>query len=132
QHFDAFDLTAISGFFYRDFSFTSDGTFFNDTNLAEAVLDPAYPAQAAEDDAIIGNLPSYVDRENRTHQVSQEIRASSQDATLFGHALTWIGGLYFESQKQSRRDYQISPGLQADFLSIYGFSINDSIIGPSQ
>jgi iron complex outermembrane receptor protein len=132
QHFDAFDLTAISGFFYRDFSFQSDGTFFNDTNLATAVLDPAYPAQAAEDDAIIGNLPSYVDRENRTHQVSQEIRASSQQATLFGHSLTWIAGLYFESQKQNRRDFQTSPGLNADFLAIYGFSINDSVIGPSQ
>jgi outer membrane receptor protein involved in Fe transport len=132
QHFEAFDLTAISGFFYRDFSFTSDGTYFNDTTLALYVLDPAYPAQAAQDDAIIGNLPSFVDRENRTHQVSQEIRASSQDATLFGHSLNWIAGLYFESQKQNRRDYQTSPGLQADFQSIYGFSINDSVIGPSQ
>jgi outer membrane receptor protein involved in Fe transport len=133
QHFDNFDLTAITGFFYRDFSFTSDGTYFNDTTLAEFVLDPAYPAQAAADDALIGNLPSYVDRENRTHQVSQEIRASSQNATLFGNALTWIGGLYFESQSQSRRDYQTSPGLQADFMEIYGFSINDprSVIAPS-
>jgi iron complex outermembrane receptor protein len=133
QHFDNFDLTAITGFFYRDFRFTSDGTYFNDTTLAEFVLDPAYPAQAAADDALIGNLPSYVHRDNRTDQVSQEIRASSQRATLFGNALTWLGGLYFESQTQTRRDYQTSPGLQADFMDVYGFSIDSpqSVIAPS-
>ena len=42
------------------------------------------------------------------------------------------GGVYVESQRQVRRDIQYSPGLQADFLDIYGFSINDSVIGPSQ
>ncbi|HTY50777.1 MAG TPA: TonB-dependent receptor [Steroidobacteraceae bacterium] len=132
QHFAAFDLTAITGYFYRDFRFQSDGTYFNDTNLALYVLDPAYPAQAAEDDAIIGNLPSYVHRENLTYQISQEIRASSQTSSLFGHTLSWLGGVYVESQRQVRRDIQYSPGLQADFYDIYGFSINDSVIGPSQ
>ena len=47
-----------------------------------------------------------------------------------GHALTWLGGVYIESQRQVRRDLQYSPGLQADFQNIYGFSINDSLIGP--
>jgi len=132
QHFADFDLTAITGYFYRDFRFQTDGTYFNDTELALYALDPVYPAEAAEDDAIIGNLPSYVHRENLTYQLSQEIRASSQNSSLFGHLLTWLGGFYFESQRQVRRDIQYSPGLQADFLDIYGFSINDSAIGPSQ
>jgi iron complex outermembrane receptor protein len=132
QHFADFDLTAITGYFYRDFRFQTDGTYFNDTTLALYVLDPAYPAQAPEDDALIGNLPSYVHRENLTYQISQEIRANSQTSSLFGHALTWLGGVYVESQRQVRRDIQYSPGLQADFLDIYGFSINDSVIGPSQ
>jgi iron complex outermembrane recepter protein len=132
QHFADFDLTAITGYFYRDFRFQTDGTYFNDTELALFVLDPAYPAQAAADDALIGNLPSYVHRENLTYQLSQEIRASSQTSSLFGHALTWLGGVYVESQRQVRRDIQYSPGLQADFYDIYGFSINNSVIGPSQ
>ncbi len=132
QHFADFDVTAITGYFYRDFRFQSDGTYFNDTTLALYVLDPAYPAQAPQDDALIGNLPSYVHRENLTYQISQELRASSQTSTLFGHALTWLGGVYVESQRQVRRDIQYSPGLQADFEDIYGFSINDSVIGPSQ
>ena len=131
RHFTDFDLTSITGYFYRDFRFQSDGTAFNDTNLALFVLDPAYPAQAPEDDAIIGNLPSYVDRENLTYQLSQEFRIASQNAHLFGRSLTWVAGFYFQSQRQAHHDHQVSPGLQADFLNIYGFSINDSVIGPS-
>jgi iron complex outermembrane recepter protein len=131
RHFADFDLTAITGYFYRDFRFQSDGTAFNDTNLALFVLDPAYPAQAAQDDAVIGNLPSYVDRENLTYQLSQEVRIGSQDAHLFGRPLTWVAGVYFQSQRQAHHDHQVSPGLQADFQEIYGFSINDSVIGPS-
>jgi iron complex outermembrane recepter protein len=133
EKFQDFDLTAITGYFYRDFKFTSDGTVFNDLNLAQFVLDPAFPAEAAEDDAIIGTLPSYVHRENTTDQISQEVRLGSQNSTLFGNPLTWLAGVYVESQRQIHDDYQTSPGLQADFQQIYGFSINNpaSTIAPS-
>jgi outer membrane receptor protein involved in Fe transport len=133
QKFEDFDLTAITGYFYRDFKFTSDGTVFNDLTFAQFVLDPLFPAEAAEDDAIIGTLPSYVHRENTTDQISQEVRLGSQTASLFGKPLTWLAGVYVESQRQIHDDYQTSPGLQADFQQIYGFSINDpaSMVAPS-
>ncbi len=131
KSFDDFSLTSVTGYFQRKFSFQSDGTFFNSDVIATAFLDPLFPAKASETDAIIGSLPSQVHRADRTYQGSQEIRATSTNAQLFGRPLNWIGGLYFEYQRQVRNDTEPAPGLSADFQNIFGENINNSPIGGS-
>jgi iron complex outermembrane receptor protein len=132
QEFDAFTLTSVTGYFQRNFSFQSDGTFFNSAVIAEFFLDTAggvYSDHQAQNDAILGNIPSQVHRTDRTWQGSEEIRATSKDATLFGRDLTWITGFFFENQRQVRNDFEPEPGIRSLFQNIYGFSIDDSVIG---
>jgi outer membrane receptor protein involved in Fe transport len=129
KEFDDFTLTSVTGYFHRNFSFQSDGTFFNSAVIASAFLDPVYPGQQAQNDAIIGTLPSQVHRTDRTYQESEEIRATSKDSQLFGRSLNWIGGFFVENQRQVRNDFEPAPGLQSAFQQIYGFSIDDSAIG---
>ncbi len=78
---------------------------------------------------MIGTLPSPVRRTDRDYQESEELRATSNDAKLFGRNLNWIAGLYFENSRQVRDDNENAPGLGADFEKIYGFSIDNSAIG---
>jgi iron complex outermembrane receptor protein len=129
KDFDAFTLTSVTGYFQRGFSFQSDGTVFNSLAIAQFFLDPDYPSKKAQNDNILGTLPSQVHRNDRTWQGSEEIRATSKDATLFGNELTWITGFYFENQRQARDDIEPEPGFQAEFKKIYGFSVQDSEIG---
>jgi iron complex outermembrane receptor protein len=130
--FDAFTLTSVTGYFQRGFSFQDDGTVFNSLAISQFFLDPAggvYTAHQKQNDDILGTLPSQVHRNDRTWQGSEEIRATSKDATLFGNELNWITGFYFESQRQARDDIEPEPGFQATFKKIYGFSVQDSVIG---
>jgi iron complex outermembrane recepter protein len=130
--FDAFTLTSVTGYFQRGFSFQDDGTVFNSLAISQFFLDPAggiYTAHQKQNDEILGTLPSQVHRNDRTWQGSEEIRATSKDATLFGNELNWITGFFFESQRQARDDIEPEPGFQATFKKIYGFPVQDSVIG---
>nr|WP_321983979.1 TonB-dependent receptor [uncultured Lichenicoccus sp.] len=129
KYFPDFSLTSASSYLQRTFSFQSDGTVFNSQVIATAFLDPAFPAQAPQADAQIGTLPSQVHRDDRTYQASEELRAASTDAELFGRQLNWIGGLYFQWQRQVRDDTEPAPGISAAFQNIYGFSVTDSPFG---
>ncbi|MDB5397954.1 MAG: pdt [Rhodospirillales bacterium] len=132
QDFDDFTLTSATGYFQRRFSFQDDGTVFNSFAIAQFFLDPAggiYTANQPLNDSIIGTLPSQVHRTDRTWQGSEEIRATSKDATLFGNKLDWIAGFFFQSQRQARDDFEPAPGIRSAFQKIYGFSIDDSVIG---
>jgi outer membrane receptor protein involved in Fe transport len=129
KEFQDFTLTSVTGYFQRGFSFQSDGTVFNSLAIAQFFLDPAYPDKQAQNDGILGTLPSQVHRNDRTWQGSEEIRATSKDATLFGHEVNWITGFYFENQRQARDDIEPEPGFQAAFQKIYGFDVQDSLIG---
>ena len=134
QDFDNFTLTSVTGYFQRDFNFQDDGTVFNSLAISQFFLDPAYPSKQAQNDNILGTLPSQVHRDDRTWQGSEEIRLTSKDATLFGNDLNWIAGFFFENQRQARDDFEPEPGFRATFRSIYGFSPNDpqSAIGNVQ
>ena len=129
KYFPDFSLTSISSYFQRTFAFQSDGTIFNSDAIATAFLDPEYPDKTAVNNAVIGGLPSQVHRTDRAYQASEELRAASTDAHLFGRDLNWIGGLYFEWQRQARDDTEPAPGIRAAFQSIYGFSIEQSPFG---
>ncbi len=129
KYFQDFSVTSVSSYFQRTFSFQSDGTNFNSAVIASAFLDPQYPDKAAQNDALIGGLPSQVHRVDRAYQASEELRAASTDARLFGRDLNWIAGFYFEWQRQVRDDTEPAPGIQSAFQDIYGFSILESPFG---
>jgi outer membrane receptor protein involved in Fe transport len=130
QSFGTFDLTSISSFLFRRFSFQTDGTVFNDVPFATAFVDgnlagvPGFVPNVAADDTILAGTPSAVDRKNNTYQYSEELRATSKNATLFGNNFDWIVGTYLEWQRSDRDDNQYSPGISEEFEKIYGFSIN--------
>jgi outer membrane receptor protein involved in Fe transport len=128
--FQDFDLTSITSYLFRRFSFQTDGTVFNDVPFATAFVDgnlagvPGFVPNTGADDTILAGTPSYVDRKNNTYQYSEELRATSKNATLFDHPLNWIFGGYVEWQRADRDDSQFSPGISQEFQNIYGFSIN--------
>lgn len=129
KDFDSFTLTSATGFFQRDFNFQDDGTVFNSLAVAQFFLDPFYPQKQAQNDTILGTIPSPVHRDDRTWQESEEVRLTSKDATLFGNAFNWIAGFYFENQRQARDDFEPAPGFRKAFLDLYGFPIQLSKIG---
>jgi outer membrane receptor protein involved in Fe transport len=129
KDFDAFTLTSATGYFQRDFDFQDDGTVFNSLAVSEFFLDGYYPQKQAQNDAILGTIPSPVHRNDRTWQESEEIRLTSKDATLFGNELKWITGLYFENQRQARDDFEPAPGYREAFLKLYSFPVQLSKIG---
>jgi iron complex outermembrane receptor protein len=127
--FSDFDVTSVTSYFYRQFKFQTDGTVFNDVPFATAFVDgnlagvPTFVPNVAADDTILAGTPDRVLRHNNTYDWSQEIRATSNDATLMGHALNWIVGLYVDASRSDRDDDQFSPGLSQEFQNIYGFGI---------
>ena len=129
KYFPDFSITSATSYLQRTFQFQSDGTIFNSQVIATALLDPAFPAQAPQADSEIGTLPSQVHRDDRTYQASEELRAASTDARLFGRSLDWIGGVYFEWQRQVRDDVEPAPGIADAFQRIYGFPITQSSFG---
>jgi outer membrane receptor protein involved in Fe transport len=127
--FSDFDLTSVTSYFYRNFSFQTDGTVFNDVPLATAFIDgnlagvPGFVPNVAADDTILAGTPDRVERQNNTYDWSQEIRATSNNAEFMGHSLNWIVGLYVDAQRGDREDNQFSPGFSKEFQNIYGFGI---------
>lgn len=129
RYFPLFSVTSVTSYLQRTFSFQSDGTIFNSDVIATAFLDPLFPDKASQNDSQIGNLASQVHRVDRDYQASEELRAASTNARLFGHDLNWIGGFYFEWQRQVRDDVEPAPGISNAFQGIYGFPITQSPIG---
>lgn len=128
KEFDAFTLTSATGYFQRGFDFQDDGTVFNSLAVAQFFLDTAggvFTQHQVQNDTILGTIPSPVHRNDRTWQISEEVRLTSKEATLFGNDFNWIAGFYFESQRQARDDYEPAPGFDAAFQQIYGFNIQD-------
>ncbi|HLZ08716.1 MAG TPA: hypothetical protein VKT80_09030, partial [Chloroflexota bacterium] len=128
--FSDFDLTSITSYFYRQFKFQTDGSVFNDVPFATAFVDgnlagvPGFVPNVRADDTILAGTPDRVLRKNDTYDWSEEIRATSNNAELFGHSLNWIVGVYIDAQRADRDDDQFSYGISKEFQNIYGFSIN--------
>ena len=116
------DLTSITSFFQRDVDRQADGTFFNSTAVAQFFLDPAFPAKQAQNDSILGNVPSPVLFQDRFKTVTQEVRLASKPSTT----LNWVVGFFYSDQKWSHYDYETAPGFSADFKQIYGYDIDSS------
>ena len=135
------DLTAVTGYFARGHSRIEDGTFFNSTVFAFDFLatlpgacpvacaplpnpvNPAIDPQGALN--IIGNTPSQVHLDASTQQLTQEIRLSSPDEGP-NQRLHWVGGVYFSDQRIHETDFQQIDNLNAEFLSLYGETLEQS------
>ncbi len=120
-------LSTVTSYFWRQYDRETDGQYFGSYAFAHFFLDYAYPDKAAQNDAIIGNLPGPTTYAITHHQVSQEIRLSSPDDT--NSPFRWVGGLYYSTYWDERHDYGFNPGLNAAFEKIYGYSIEDSVFG---
>lgn len=128
QHFAFADLTSVTGIFQRDYYRIEDGTYFNSTAFAEFFLDPIYPQYQPVNDSIIANLPSFVKYDTRYDVFNQELRLSSNDTSWGAKELKWVAGLYYSWQKVHNTDFQRIPGINSTFLSLYGITMEDSLV----
>jgi iron complex outermembrane receptor protein len=122
------DLTSVSGYFYRNYNRNEDGTYYNSTAFAQFFLDPTYPAFKAQNDALIGNLPSPVNSDSAYRQYSQEVRLTSKTPDETGIPIKWVLGIYYADQAAKNFNYQTIPGVNRVFRDIYGFSMEQSLI----
>lgn len=122
------DLTSVSGYFYRNYNRNEDGTYYNSTAFAQFFLDPTYPSFQAQNDSLIGNLPSPVNSDSAYRQYSQEIRLASKAPEETGVPIKWVVGLYYADQTAKNFNYQTIPGINQVFRQIYGISMEQSLI----
>ena len=123
------DLTSISSYFWRQDSRQADGTFFNSAALAQFFLDPAYPQFQHQNDTILANAPSPVKFTDTFNTETQEFRLSSRPKSENSLPISWVAGLYYSNQSWTHRDYEPIDNFSQDFQSIYGFDINQSVLG---
>jgi outer membrane receptor protein involved in Fe transport len=118
------DLTSVTGLYVREYDRQADGTFFNSTVFAQALLDPLYKAQTAQNDAQIGTLRSPVEFSTHYRQISQELRLSSTPEDRARTKLQWVAGLYYADQWIHNTNFQQIPGIYQAFQNIYGYSLD--------
>lgn len=130
KRFGTIDLTAISSYFWRDNDRQLDGTYFNDGAFAAFFLDPnpVFASHQAQNDAIIAHIASPVYAETKNSQFTQEIRAASGKPAPGALPLRWTAGLYYSHASQYAENTEYAPGLNAAFLSIYGFPLSSPIV----
>jgi iron complex outermembrane receptor protein len=114
------DLTSVTGLYVRKYDRQEDGTFYNSATFAGAFLDPFFPAQQAQNDAIIGTLRSPVEFSTHYRQISQELRLSSLPEDRARTHLQWVAGLYYSDQWIHNTNFQQIPGINQAFAGIYG------------
>ena len=119
------DLTSVTSYYTRDINRYADGTYFNSTAIAQFFLDPAYPAHQAQNDSILANVASPVLFTDRFKTWTQEVRLASNQ----NQRLRWQLGFFYSDQIWSHDDYETAPGFSNDFQQIYGFDINQSVLG---
>ena len=119
------DLTSVTSFYTRNIDRIADGTVFNSAAIALFFLDPAYPEHQAENDAILQYIPSPVKFTDRFHTFTQEVRLSSKG----DGPLRWVVGAFYANQRWTHLDHEVSTGFRAAFEQIYGFDINQSVLG---
>jgi outer membrane receptor protein involved in Fe transport len=122
------DLTSVTGIFQRTVYRVEDGTYFNSTAFDEFFLDPIYPQYMAQNDSIIGNLPSFVKYDTRYDNFNQELRLSSNSTSWGSKWLKWVVGAYYSWEKVHNTDFQRIPGINTTFESIYGIPMEQSLV----
>jgi len=123
------DLTSVTSYLRRNIVRWGDGTLLNTTPISQYTLDPPglagqepYASHLAQNDDILGNIPSPVLFNDHFNTWSQELRLSSPaDAGR----IKWVGGVFITDQEWNHYDYETAPGYSAAFQNIYGYSIDD-------
>lgn len=124
------DLTSVTSYFWREHNRLTDGTYYNSAILAYAFLDYLYPQFQPQNDSIIANLVSPSPFRIVHHRVAQEFRLSSHEMSIGQLPVKLTGGAYFENYWDTRVNApEIITGLGAAFQQIYGFNINNSLLG---
>lgn len=119
------DLTSVTSYYTRDINRYADGTFFNSTAISQFFLDPAYPAKQQQNDSVLANVASPVIFTDRFKTWTQEVRLASKQ----NQRLRWQLGFFYSDQLWSHYDFETAPGFSNDFQQIYGFDINQSVLG---
>ena len=130
------DITSITSNVRRRVYRWGDGTMLNNAPISQFTLDPAgqsgqepYASHLAENDDILGNIPSPVLFDDHFNTWSQEIRLSSPAAA---GRFKWVAGVFATDQQWEHYDYETVTGYSAAFQRIYGYSIeNDPLLNPT-
>jgi iron complex outermembrane recepter protein len=114
------DLTSVSGYFRRDNSHHSDGTFFN-SDFIEYLADFYYPDTIpCNCGAAFAAEPGPSQTEQVTQTSSEELRLASKLPAESGIPLSWIVGLYLSDHRIDISDNEYVTGLRQTFINLYG------------
>jgi iron complex outermembrane recepter protein len=114
------DLTSVTGYFRRDNSHHSDGTFFN-SDFIEYLADFYYPdTMACNCGAAFAAEPGPSQTEQITQTSSEELRLASKLPAESGIPLSWIVGLYLSDHRLDITDNEYVTGLRQTFINLYG------------
>jgi iron complex outermembrane recepter protein len=126
------DLISITGYVNRRVLRQADGTYYNSEAIAAFILDtspPPYSTHTAQNNNILGNLPSPVDFFDHFNTWTQEFRISSPAEQT---RIKWVAGVFFADQEWTHLDYEPIPGFSAAFQRIYGHNIDsDPVLNPT-
>jgi outer membrane receptor protein involved in Fe transport len=113
------NLTTVLSGYQRRFKRVQDGTSINSTYIGEVTTDPVLGA-------IVGNLPSAVDLDNKIDQTSLEARIASRDydPKTGANPISWIAGIYTADTKTQVFDNEPVFGINAAFQNA-GQNIED-------
>jgi iron complex outermembrane recepter protein len=108
------DLTAVTGYFWRDDKRLIDGTYYDSVFLGSS-LQQEFGYGGAAISALAAPSQFYTN----INQIHQEIRLASKPAGP-DDAWSWIGGLYFSRTRTGLLDNEHIPGFNSTFESAYG------------
>ncbi|MBC7683950.1 MAG: TonB-dependent receptor plug domain-containing protein, partial [Bdellovibrionales bacterium] len=124
------DLTSSTSYFQRTFDRQQNGSAYNSYSLSTFLTstDDGGTAPPALIAAVAG-LPSTVFLNNKVRLVSQEFRLASRPYDAAVSPWTWLGGVYFSSQRTNILENDPIFGVTATFAQ-FGFDIADPDILP--
>lgn len=108
------DLTAVTGYFWRDDQRLIDGTFYDSVYLGSQLQQ-----QFGYGGNSIAALAAPSKFYTNINQFHQEIRLASKPGGP-DDRWSWIGGLYYSRTRTGLLDDEHIPGFNATFTSIYG------------
>jgi len=115
------DITSVSSFFWRRFTSTRDGTYYNSAYLADIlaadkVLNKDYPRADPSPVAVLPGPAYYVPT---VMQGSEELRIASKSMKESGKPYTWLGGLYLADQHSHLTDDEYINNATATIGELY-------------
>ncbi len=126
------DLTSVTSLLSRKVMRQADGTYYNTAAIAQFFLDPAgppYSLHTAQNNNILGNIPSPVDFTDHFNTWTQELRLSSPADQK---RIKWVAGVFLADQEWTHLDREPAPGFGAAFQNVYGYNINsDPLLNPT-